>query len=123
MDTSPTETLADRLNDEPVIFRGSTSSELQLIFVVSTLCWLPLGFLIAGLLGALSMGVGFAAVAILATVYYGSTLFQWVKRGRPNYYYQQRIGIELQRLRLYRTGFILRSGVWDLGRTQYPGWP
>jgi len=118
VDIDHTETLADRLNYEPVIFRGSTSTELMLLLAFSTAFWLPTGFLIAWGFGAPTMGVGLAGLAILATVFYGSTLFQIIKRGRPDYYYQQLTGIWLQRLGLRKTGFVLRSGLWDLGRTQ-----
>lgn len=120
MDIDHTETLADRLNYEPVIFRGSTSTELMLLLTFSAAFWLPAGFLIAWWFGQLAMGVGIAAIAILVTVFYGSTVFQIIKRGRPDYYYQQLIAIGLQRLRLRKTGFVLRSGSWDLGRTQTP---
>lgn len=118
MDGDPTETLADRLNYEPVIFRGSTSTELLMILSAAAAFWLPFGFLIASLFGVPSMGVGVAAIGVLATVYYGSTGFQIIKRGRPDFYAQQRVAIQLQRLRLRRSGFVLRSGTWDLGRTQ-----
>jgi conjugative transfer region protein (TIGR03750 family) len=111
-----TETLADRLNYEPIIFRGSTSTELLMIVIAGGLFWLPFGFLIAGLFGALSMGVGVAAVGVIATVYFGSTVFQMIKRGKPDYYYQQRVWIRLQRLKLISGGLTLRSGTWDLGR-------
>ena len=114
--TESTETLADRLNYEPIIFRGSTSTELLMILIGAGLFWLPFGFLVAGLAGALSMGVGIAAIGVLFTVVYGSTLFQMVKRGRPDYFYQQRVLIRLQQLKLHRSGFVLRSGTWDLGR-------
>ena len=48
--------LADRLNAEPVIFKGCSSSELGMIVGVSVLIWLPLSLLIAWLIGAVTMG-------------------------------------------------------------------
>lgn len=110
------ETLADRLNHEPVIFRGSSSSELLMILIAGAVFWLPFGLLVAGLLGALPMGIGIAALGILGTVYFGSTLFQWFKRGRPENYYQHRLAIWLGDRRLRASGFVRRTGVWDLGR-------
>jgi conjugative transfer region protein (TIGR03750 family) len=111
------ETLADRLNQEPVIFRGSTHSELGLILLLATLFWLPVSLLIAACLGAPAMGLGMAMVGVLVTMVFGSTWFQRIKRGRPDYYYQHRLMIILHRLGLRKTRLILLSGVWDLGRT------
>ena len=112
-----TETLADRLNSEPVIFRGSSSSELAMIMTVAVVFWVPTGLIIAGLLGAIAMGLGFSAVAVLATVYYGSTLFQKIKRGRPDHYYQHRAILLLDDWKLRKAQLVRRSGYWSLGRT------
>ena len=108
--TEQTETLADRLNQEPVIFRGSTNSELGMILICAVAFWLPVSFLIGALLGAVMMGLGISAMGILATVLFGSTVFQRIKRGRPDYYYQQKLLIFLTKNRpeKYRvsTGFL-----------------
>jgi conjugative transfer region protein (TIGR03750 family) len=112
-----TETLADRLNLEPVIFRGSSSSELSMILIIATVFWLPVSIVIAYLFGAVAMGLGIAALAVLATVVIGSTVFQRIKRDRPDFYYQHLLMIQAQRLGLLKKGFIRHSGVWDLGRT------
>jgi len=113
-----TETLADRLNQEPVIFRGSTNSELGMILLCAVLFWLPLSFIIAALFGAVMMGLGFSALWVLATVFSGSTLFQRIKRGRPDYYYQQKLKIFFHKTGLKKSALILRGGHWDLGRTR-----
>ena len=113
----PTETLADRLNQEPVIFRGSTSSELGLMLWLATMFWLPFGLVLAALIGAVVMGLGIAMLGVLVTILFGSTLFQRIKRGRPDNYYQHLIAIKLSRLGLRKTRLILKDGVWDLGRT------
>jgi conjugative transfer region protein (TIGR03750 family) len=77
-----TETLADRLNLEPVIFRGSSSSELMLILILATVFWLPVALLVAFLFDVGPMGLGAAGLCILATVVIGSTSFQRIKRDR-----------------------------------------
>jgi conjugative transfer region protein (TIGR03750 family) len=118
MDDS-SDTLADRLNQEPVIFRGSTHSELGLILLLATIFWLPVSLLIAACLGAIAMSLGLAIVGVLLTIVFGSTLFQRIKRGRPDYYYQHRLMIFLHRLGLRKTRLILSRGVWDLGRTEW----
>jgi conjugative transfer region protein (TIGR03750 family) len=113
------EILADRLNAEPAIFKGCSSSELGMIVGVAIVVWLPLSLLLAWLLGAVTMGFGIAGVGVVATVVVMATLFQRIKRGRPEGYYQQWLRIRLQTMGLVRAPWVLRSGSWDIGRTQY----
>jgi conjugative transfer region protein (TIGR03750 family) len=109
--------LAMRLDTESVIFRGCSSSELGMIVGLSAAVWLPMSFLLAGLLGAFTMGAGIAMLGVLATVFVTATVFQRLKRGRPDGYYQQRLRLRLEDLGLRGSGFIRRSGPWDIGRT------
>lgn len=108
--------LAERLNDEPPIFRGCSSSELGLITALAVLVWLPISVLIAWVLGAAAMGLGLAGVAIVATVIVMGSLFQRIKRGRPDGYYQQKLAIAFARTRLRPVPFIRRDGDWSIGR-------
>ena len=109
--------LADRLNAEPVIFKGCSSSELGMIVGVSGLIWLPLSLLLAWMLGAITMGFGLAGVGVVGTVVVSASLFQRIKRGRPEGYYQQQIRIRLHDLGVRRSPWVRRSGAWDIGRT------
>ena len=109
--------LADRLNVEPAIFKGCSSSELGVIVGVSALIWLPVSLLLAWLMGAVTMGFGIAGVGVVATVVVMASLFQRLKRGRPDGYYQQQIMIWLDDHGLRRSSFVRRSGAWDIGRT------
>ncbi len=111
--------LADRLNTEPAIFRGCSSSELGVIVVAAALFWLPVSLVLAGLFGVLTMGFGLAGVAVVATVVAAATLFQRLKRNRPDGYYQQRFVIWLHDRGLHRSALIRRSGAWDLGRSAH----
>ena len=110
--------LADRLNVEPVIFKGCSSSELGLIVGVAALVWLPVSLLLAGLMGAVTMGFGLAGVGVVGTVIVMATLFQRLKRGRPDGYYQQQVSIWLADHGVRHSPFIRRSGAWDIGRTR-----
>ena len=110
--------LANRLNAEPAIFKGCSSSELGIIVGVAALIWLPVSLLLAGLMGAVTMGFGIAGVGVVATVIVTAGLFQRLKRGRPEGYYQQRIVIRLDDLGLRRSPFIRCSGTWDIGRSR-----
>ena len=111
--------LADRLNAEPAIFKGCSSSELGVIVGVAALVWLPVSLILAGLAGAVTMGFGIAGVGIVATVLLMASLFQRLKRNRPDGYYQQRIVLWLDDHGLRRSSFVRRSGAWDIGRTAH----
>ncbi len=117
MELERDEILADRLNAEPVIFKGCASSELVLIVGVAALFWLPVSLVLAGLMGAVTMGFGLAGVGVVATVLAMATLFQRLKRNRPDGYYQQHIVIWLHDKGLWRSALVRRSGNWDIGRT------
>ncbi|WP_242464610.1 TIGR03750 family conjugal transfer protein [Halorhodospira abdelmalekii] len=108
--------MAERLNEEPPVFRGCSSSELVAILTAGTLFWLPVGIAIGWMFGRAMMGIGGAAIMVLATVFVAATIFQKVKKGRPTGYYQQRFRLALHRAGLMRAPVILRSGSWDVGR-------
>ena len=115
--------LADRLNVEPAIFKGCSSSELGIIVGVAALVWLPVSLLLAGLMGAVTMGFGLAGVGVVGTVIVMASVFQRLKRGRPDGYYQQQFSIWLSDNGLRRAPYIRRSGAWDIGRTRYASLP
>ncbi len=112
------EVMAERMNSEPMILRGCTSSELVTLVVIAIAIWIPLSILVAWLLDAIAMAMGIAGIGILITVVVMATLFQRIKRGRPDGYYQQAIAVWLHRKRLRRSKFCLPDGLMSLGRTQ-----
>ena len=114
--TARDDILADRLNAEPAIFKGCSSSELGVIVGVAALFWLPVSLLLAGLMGAVTMGFGLASVGVVATVVATASLFQRLKRNRPDGYYQQRFVIWLHDRGFRRARFMRRTGAWDIGR-------
>ena len=115
--------LADRLNAEPAIVKGCSSSELGVIVAVAALFWLPLSLLLAGLMGAVTMGFGIAGVGVVATVVATASLFQRLKRNRPDGYYQQRFVLWLHDRGFRRAPFVRRTGAWDIGRTLHAPLP
>jgi len=117
------EILADRLNAEPAIFKGCSSSELGVLVGVAALVWLPVSLLLAGLMGAVTMGFGLAGVGVVGTVVITASLFQRLKRNRPDGYYQQRFVIWLNDCGLRRAPYVRRSGAWDIGRTSHAPLP
>ena len=54
---------------------------------------------------------------VVATVVITATLFQRLKRNRPDGYYQQRFVIWLDDRGFRRAPFVRRTGSWDIGRT------
>ena len=112
--------LAERLNTEPSIFRGCSSSELGVIVGLAILVWLPLSVVIAWCLGVPSMGFGLAGVAIVLSVVVAASVLQRLKRGRPQAYYRHRFALRLAELGVMRSPFVTRQGHWSLGRTAGP---
>jgi len=62
------------------------------------------------------MSIGIIAFGILGTVFFGSTYFQHIKRGRPDNYYQHNMILKLSHLGIRKTQLINRDGSWSLGR-------
>lgn len=111
--------LASRMNEEPSILRGCSSTELLLVAGSAVAFWLPVAIILAFLVGAVA--IGFAGIMIVGTVYVGGGLFQKLKRGRPDGYYQQRVDFFLSRLGLRRSRFVsFEVSRLGLGRTWRP---
>lgn len=117
MEPQQTETLAGRLNTEPVVFQGCTSSEIVTLLIAAVAFWLPLSTLVAAVLGYWTLSLGGTIVGVSATMYLAPKRFQSIKRGRPDGYYQQMGILALARLGLRPSVFITRSGLWGTGRS------
>lgn len=111
------ERVADRMNCEPPIFKGCSTSELLFIAVGATGFWLPVSVLMCALFGAITMGLGIAAVGVVASVVTMASFFQKIKNGRPDGYYQQICRVWLANKGIQACPLIITSMVWDLGRT------
>lgn len=116
MDSDRDDILADRVDVEPPIFKGCSSTELVTMLVAAVLIWVPLSIFIALLIGKLPYALGITAVGIIGSVYFGAGAFQKVKRNRPDHYYVHAF-LRFLHLRKWRTSrFLWRSGYWDVGR-------
>ncbi|MFA6094282.1 MAG: TIGR03750 family conjugal transfer protein [Candidatus Paceibacterota bacterium] len=114
--------LAERLNQEPVVFMGYTDSELMLAIKVACLVSFPLACTIGLLLNKGMALLGGGLLFAIALVAGGGKLLQRLKRGKPDFYYQARMNLLLQRLHLCDSGLLLFKGRMHLGRTwQAPG--
>jgi len=107
---------AERLNGEPVIFRGCGASELMIIVIGSALVIFPAVLFLAAAAGAFAMGMGIGAVLLIASIVTLANWFQRVKRGRPLGHYQQALKLWLESGGFVRTGMVQNEGHWDVGR-------
>ncbi|MCX8984252.1 TIGR03750 family conjugal transfer protein [Citrobacter portucalensis] len=112
------EFLPDRLNREPVVFRGLTTPELLLIF----LC----GF-IAGLLGGIFPAVILHIWALIPTgallgsalcVLAGGRVMSRLKRGRPDIWLYQTISAFVACRGFGDQRLIQQSAVWTIRRSE-----
>lgn len=115
-DREVNELLPTRLNGEPAIFRGCTLSELMLLAISGAIIWIPFWLIVCGVLGFIMMGVGVGVISIILWVFFGGTVLQKAKRGRPMGFYQLRLRLMMEDLGWVKTGFIRQSKVWDVGR-------
>ena len=111
--------LADRVDGEPPAILGLTTSELLLVSVTTGLVLLPVLLAIAFALDIGHGMLGATGFVFMGGVYVGAMIFRRLKRGHPMGHYQVKFAVLLQRHFGGHT-FLLRSGVWSLGRTRYP---
>lgn len=111
--------LAERLNLEPAVFRGYTDSELVTAIVLSALVSFPAGLLAGLVVGRIALGIGLAMVATLGLVVLGASRFQEWKRGRPEFWLQQRAHLLLAEAGLVQSPLLRHRGVMSLGRSGY----
>lgn len=112
------EILADRLNEQPTIFRGCSSQELVMILWIATLVWIPLCVFFAALVGYTMVGFSLGGIGVGLTVFVVATIFQKLKRGKPIGYYHQVVTCMLHDKHIWRSKFIRHTGTWGIGREQ-----
>ena len=110
----------DRVNVEPAILLGLSSTEAVWTIVAAFSVWVPIGVLIGLLTRSMAIGVLFSSVTPLATVYIAAQKMAAVKRDRPDLYYLHLFRQTLARTGLRRSRFVIHFGGWDLGRSLPP---
>jgi conjugative transfer region protein (TIGR03750 family) len=110
--------LPDRLNREPVVFRGLTNSEMFVLLKVGALIWFPLSIAVCWWMGAAILGLGVGMLLTMGTVMLGGLLLQRKKRGKPEGWYERYLKIYLQDYGISSYGFIRYSGPWDIRRRE-----
>lgn len=108
--------LPDRLNAEPVVFKGFTTPELFMTAGLSVLGGLVAAIPFIPFLGWLA----FPTVSLLMplfTVFFGGKLMTRFKRGKPENYLYRRAELWLSRQRLGNPRLIHHSQTWALRRS------
>lgn len=109
--------LPDRINGEPIVFRGLSSTELGTLAGLSVAVWLPLSLTLCWSLGFFMMGFGVAGLLTVGTVWAASSWIGAMKRGKPDGYHLLRFQLLLDDLKLRSSRFIRYSGPWDIRRS------
>ncbi|MGE4668606.1 TIGR03750 family conjugal transfer protein [Yersinia enterocolitica] len=108
--------LPDRLNAEPIVFKGFTTPELFITAGLSVLGGLVVAVPFAPFIGWLA----FPTVSLLMplfTVFFGGRLMARLKRGKPENYLYRRVELWLSRQRMGDTHLIHRNQRWALRRS------
>lgn len=108
--------LTDRVNVEPAILNGMTSTEASWIGLASMLAYgMAMGLLVAitGLWQLLLV----ALVATILTLWFASLRLQAMKRDRPDGYYGHAIHLWMVQRGMQRARFLQHEGYWSLGRS------
>lgn len=113
-----THVLPKHVNEEAVIFRGCTTTEITIITAVAAIFWLSVTAIIGSLLDLFYVILGTSLLLVLITVFVISSLFQVVKRGRAPGHYQQLVSIAMSRVGLKKSPFVLLDGELPVGRTK-----
>ncbi|MDX5298814.1 MAG: TIGR03750 family conjugal transfer protein [Gammaproteobacteria bacterium] len=106
-----------RLDSEPVLMRGCSYSEISWVAGVSALVLIPTCVIMSVIVGGLAMWLGLALIGTLFSTLILTLVLQRAKRGRPSHYYQTAARVALHRRGLASAPWVLRSGVWDIGRS------
>ncbi|AIN20024.1 TIGR03750 family conjugal transfer protein [Yersinia rochesterensis] len=108
--------LPDRLNAEPIVFKGFTTPELLVTAGLSVLGGLVVAIPFSPFIGWLA----FPTVSLLMplfTVFFGGRLMACFKRGKPENYLYRHVELWLSRQRLGNPHLIHRSQRWALRRS------
>lgn len=109
--------LAERLNHEPVVLMGYTDSEFALAVKADCIVAFPAMLFIGLLFGKPLPGLAGGFLLALALVVAGGKLMMRLKRGKPDYYYQTKMKLALQRYGLGHSGLLRYRGAMGVGRT------
>jgi conjugative transfer region protein (TIGR03750 family) len=112
-----TDFLVNRLNFDPVVYKGCTEKEIMLVvFVIA----LPLCFLL-GVMGYVMwrnifFGILIGGVLSLLVVFIALRVIERLKRDKEPGFLQQALMFKLEQKGILKTPIIRRTGSWTIGR-------
>lgn len=107
--------LPDRLNAEPVVFRGFTTPEMGLAALFGIGIGLLISLPLSLLLGWMIIPTGML-VTPLMVVWFGGKILARLKRGKPENFIWQRLEVKKRRLGMGDPSLILATQGWSLKR-------
>jgi conjugative transfer region protein (TIGR03750 family) len=107
--------LADRVDYEPAVFKGVSSSEFFSLCTLAASVMVPTTIVLAVFFRSVIVLIALP-VGTFAIVYFGALMMTVRKRNRPQAYYEHSIHKLLVDHHVGRAKFILRSGRWLLSR-------
>jgi conjugative transfer region protein (TIGR03750 family) len=111
--------MPDRLNAEPVVFRGFTTPELGLAALAGAALGLVPGIACSFLWGWVTIPTGVLLMP-LVVVFFGGRIMTRLKRGKPENYIWQRLALRRTLAGLGDLLTITTSGHWSLKRSGRP---
>ncbi|MEQ1969336.1 TIGR03750 family conjugal transfer protein [Xenorhabdus nematophila] len=109
--------LPDRLNTEPVVFRGFTTPEMGLAALVGVVFGLAVSLPLIPLAGWVMLPTGMLVMPVLL-VSVGGRWLAHVKRGKPENYLWLKLEEKKRRLGLGDPALIIAAQGWSLRRSR-----
>lgn len=112
--------IPDRLNQEPVCFKGLTSSELFKAVTFGLLFWCPvLATVTSMFFDSAVLGMGGGVIMMLLTVTVLGSWLQKYKRNLPDGLHEVRFRRWMQEKGIKNTGYCLSTQTWDIRRQNH----
>ncbi|HBD1844107.1 TPA: TIGR03750 family conjugal transfer protein [Salmonella enterica] len=109
--------LPDRLNAEPVVFRGFTTPEMGLAAGAGAIAGLILSLFLLPLVGWVVIPTC-VLVMPLIVVGFGGRVIMRIKRGKPENYIWQRLEMKKRHIGMGDLALIITSHGWSLRRSR-----
>lgn len=112
--------LPDRLNAEPIVFRGFTTPELGLAALFGAFAGLLWSIFLIPFAGWVIIPTGMLLTPLLVIGFGGSWIAR-IKRGKPENYIWQKLEEKKRKLGLGNASLIILSQRWSLRRSKSKG--
>ncbi|MDC9606907.1 TIGR03750 family conjugal transfer protein [Xenorhabdus griffiniae] len=109
--------LPDRLNAEPVVFRGFTTPELGLAALAGIVLGLAVSLPLIPLAGWVMLPTGMLVIPLLL-ISFGGRWLAHLKRGKPEHYLWLKLEEKKRRLGLGDPALIIAAQGWSLRRSR-----